>query len=281
MKVINTIKELRQELDKERRAGKTIGFVPTMGYFHQGHLALMQRAKRECDVAVASLYVNPIQFGPNEDLESYPRDFERDKRLAEDAGVDYLFWPSDEEMYSPRHLTSVEVESITERLCGASRPHHFRGVTTIVAKLFNIVKPDIAYFGQKDAQQVAVIKQMVDDLNFDVEIAVVPTIREADGLAMSSRNIYLSDAERQEALVLHSSLQHAQKMIDSGERIATVIKEEMQQLITARPLVDLEYISICDSKTLEELQQVQGEILIALAARVGKARLIDNIVIKA
>ncbi|MDI6892815.1 MAG: pantoate--beta-alanine ligase [Actinomycetota bacterium] len=280
MKVINTIKELRQGLKKERQAGRTIGLVPTMGYFHEGHLELMRRAREECDVVVVSLYVNPTQFAPSEDFESYPRDFERDKKFAENVGADYLFCPSNAEIYLPNHLTYVEVEKITKRLCGASRPHHFQGVTTIVAKLFNIVMPDKAYFGQKDAQQVVVIKKMVDDLNFDLEIVVVPTVREEDDLAMSSRNTYLSDAERVEALVLSESLQHAKRLIDSGERIAQKIKDEMQELIESKPQVNLEYISICDNRTLEELSRVQGETLIALAAKVGKARLIDNIVIK-
>ncbi|HAW60296.1 MAG TPA: pantoate--beta-alanine ligase [Actinobacteria bacterium] len=280
MKVISTIKELRQELKKERQAGKTIGFVPTMGYFHEGHLELMRRARKECNVVVVSLYVNPAQFALSEDFESYPRDFERDKKLAQNVGVDYLFCPSNAEMYLPDHLTYVEVEKITEKLCGASRPHHFKGVTTIVAKLFNIVQPDKAYFGQKDAQQVVVIKKMVDDLNFDLEIVVVPTVREEDGLAMSSRNVYLSDAEREEALVLSKSLEHAKGLINSGERIAQKIKDEMQELIKSKPKVGLEYISICDNRTLEELSHIRGETLIALAAKVGNARLIDNIVIK-
>jgi pantoate--beta-alanine ligase len=280
MKVIRTIKELRQELKKEQQAGRTIGLVPTMGYFHEGHLELMRRAREGCDVVVVSLYVNPTQFAPSEDFESYPRDLERDKRLAENVGVDYLFCPSNGEMYLSDHLTYVEVKKITKKLCGASRPHHFRGVTTIVAKLFNIVQPDRAYFGQKDAQQVAVIKKMVDDLNFDVKIVVVPTVREEDKLAMSSRNIHLSDSEREEALILSQSLEHARILIDSGERIAQKIKDEMQKLIKSKPQVNLEYISICNNKTLEELSRVQGETLIALAARVGKARLIDNIVIK-
>lgn len=280
MKVISTIKELQRELKKDRQTGKTIGLVPTMGYFHQGHLELMRRARQECDIVVVSLYVNPTQFAPSEDFESYPRDFERDKKLAQSKGVDYLFCPSSAEMYLPDHLTYVQVERITEKLCGASRPHHFKGVTTIVAKLFNIVNPTVAYFGQKDAQQVAVIKKMVDDLNFDLEIVAVPTVREEDGLAMSSRNSYLSEAERKEALVLSMSLQHAKKLVDSGERIADKIRDEMQGLIRSEPGVNLEYISICDNKTLEELSRVQGETLIALAAEVGKARLIDNIVIK-
>jgi len=280
MKVISTIKQLRAELEKERQEAKTIGLVPTMGYFHDGHLELMRKARDECDVVVVSLYVNPTQFAPTEDFEDYPRDPKRDLQLAEDAGVDYLFRPSNEEMYLPEHLTFVEVEEMTKKLCGASRQHHFRGVTTIVAKLFNIAQPDRAYFGQKDSQQVAVIKKMVGDLNFNLDVVVVPTVREKDGLAMSSRNTYLSVTEREDAKVISESLQYAKKLIDSGERSAQTIRSEMAGLVRSKPLVNLEYISICDNETLEELSKVDAETLIALAAKVGKARLIDNIVIK-
>ncbi len=280
MRIVKEIKEIRQVLNKERAGGKIIGLVPTMGYFHYGHLELMKHAREECDIVVVSLYVNPTQFSPAEDYDSYPRDLERDEALAKQEGIDYLFCPSDSEMYLPDHLTYIEVKGITEKLCGVSRPHHFRGVTTIVAKLFNVVKPDKAYFGQKDAQQVAVIKKMAEDLNFDLEIVTVPTVREEDGLAMSSRNSYLSDSERKEALVLSESLQLAQRLIDSGELAAARIKQEMREIIESKPQVHLEYLSVCDNKTLEELPQTRGEILIVLAAKVGKARLIDNIVIK-
>jgi len=281
MKTITAVDDLRGKLKKERQMGKIIGLVPTMGYFHQGHLELMRRAREDCDVVVVSLYVNPTQFAPSEDLESYPRNFERDKKLAKSAGVDFLFYPSDEEMYPNSHLTFVEVKEMTNRLCGISRPHHFQGVTTIVAKLFNIVQPDRAYFGQKDAQQAAVIKKMVEDLNFPLHVIVIPTVREEDGLAMSSRNTYLSKPEQEEALVLSQSLEHAAEMINGGCRIASQIKSEMQEMIEKKSLVDLEYISICDNNELEELAFVEGETLIAVAARVGKARLIDNMVIKA
>jgi len=280
VKIVKEIKEIRQVLNKERAEGKIIGLVPTMGYFHHGHLELMKHARKECDIVVVSLYVNPAQFSPAEDYDSYPRDLGRDEALAEQEGVDYLFCPPDSEMYLLNHLTYVEVKGITEKLCGVSRPHHFRGVTTIVAKLFNVVKPDKAYFGQKDAQQVTVIKKMAEDLSFDLEIVTVPTVREKDGLAMSSRNCYLSDSERKEALVLSESLQLAQSLIDSGELAAARIKQEIREIIESKPQVHLEYLSVCDNKTLEELPQIRGEILIALAAKVGKARLIDNIVIK-
>jgi len=281
MKVITTISDLHKALKQLRQTGKTVGLVPTMGYFHQGHLELMRQARMDCDVVVVSLYVNPTQFAPSEDLEAYPRDLERDRKLAESEDVDFLFHPSDEEMYPNNHLTFVEVQEMTNKLCGVSRPHHFKGVTTIVAKLFNIVQPERAYFGQKDAQQVAVIKRMVEELNFPLHIVVVPTVREEDGLAMSSRNTYLSEPEREEALVLAQSLERAKEMINKGCRIASEIKNEMQEMIEDKPLVDLEYISVCDNKELQEISFIEGEILIAVAARVGKARLIDNIMIKA
>lgn len=281
MEVVTAISKLRHKLESYREKGRTIGLVPTMGYFHQGHLELVHQARKDCDVVVVSLYVNPTQFAPSEDFRTYPRDFERDKKLAESAGADFLFYPSDEEMYPNDHLTFIEVKEMTNKLCGISRPYHFKGVTTIVAKLFNIVQPERAYFGQKDAQQVAVIKKMVEDLNFPLCIVVVPTVREEDGLAMSSRNTYLSEPEREEALILAQSLEHAKKMISEGCQVVSEIKMEMQEMIENKPLVDLEYISICDNKGLEELPFIGGEILIAVAARVGNARLIDNIIIDA
>jgi pantoate--beta-alanine ligase len=281
MECIREIADIRSRLDVERGKGKTIGLVPTMGYFHQGHLSLMEQARDECDVLVTSLYVNPTQFAPSEDLDSYPRDLARDVLLAEKAGVDFLFCPADSDIYGSGHSTYIEVERLNRKLCGKSRPSHFRGVATIVAKLFNIVKPDQAYFGQKDAQQVAVIKKMVEDLNFDLKIKVVPTKRDQDGLAMSSRNSYLSASDRKEALVLYESLVRAKDLVAAGERTAGRIRKEMHQIISGKPGVELEYISICDNNTLEEVAQIDGEILIALAAKVGKARLIDNIVVRA
>ena len=280
MEVIRRIVDIRSRLAAERARGKTIGLVPTMGYFHEGHLSLMRQARTECDVVVTSLYVNPTQFGPSEDLSSYPRDMERDRRLAQEAGVDFLFCPKDSEIYGDGHMTYVEVEELGGKLCGRSRPSHFRGVTTIVAKLFNIIGPNKAYFGQKDAQQVVVIEKMVEDLNFDIEIRVVPTKRESDGLAMSSRNAYLSQEERAEAPVLYESLKRAQALIRSGQLKADEIEEEIQRTISGKSRIQLEYVSVCDRKTLQETSTINGDVLIALAAKVGKARLIDNLVVK-
>lgn len=280
MKVITEIAKLRGELKKERLAGKTIGLVPTMGYFHQGHLSLMHRAKKDCDIVVVSLYVNPIQFSPQEDFTFYPRDFERDKRLAEKVGIDYLFSPSDEEMYPSEHLTHVQVEKITDKLCGAHRPGHFRGVTTVCAKLFNLVQPHKAYFGQKDYQQTVVIKKMVKDLNFNLEVVTVPTVREPSGLALSSRNTYLNAAQRKAASVLFKSLQEAQELFKQGEREGETIKRKVLQRLKEEPQVNLEYLSLCHPQSLQELGQVKKEGLLALAARVGKARLIEHIILK-
>lgn len=277
MKIFTEINPLREALRAERKQGKTIGFVPTMGYFHQGHLALMHRAKETCDVVVVSIFVNPIQFAPSEDYQAYPRDLEKDKKIAETEGVDYLFIPSNEEMYPKGYCTFVNVERITEKLCGARRPGHFKGVATVVSKLFNIVQPDKAFFGEKDAQQLIVMRRMVENLNFDVEIIGVPTVRDEDGLAMSSRNVYLDAKERRAALVLSRSLKKAQEMIKSGERKPEVIKKTVEELLQGEPLVDVEYISICDIQKLEEVSELKGSILIVLAARVGKARLIDNV----
>ncbi len=280
MEVVNRIDEIRFKLAVERERKKTIGLVPTMGCFHEGHLGLMKQARNECDCVVTSLYVNPTQFAPSEDFDAYPRDLQRDVALAERAGVDFLFCPEDIEIYGFDNLTYVEVEKLSGKLCGKSRPSHFRGVATIVAKLFNIVKPDKAYFGQKDAQQTVVIAKMVRDLNFDLEIRVVPTEREQDGLAMSSRNAYLSSSEREAALVLHQCLQSAKNLVESGELMAERVRDAMRQMISGEPQVELEYISICDNTTLEEVPWIEGEILIALAAQVGKARLIDNVVVR-
>ncbi len=279
MKIIKTISEIREALTMERLSGKTIGFVPTMGYFHEGHLALIREARRMCDVVVISIFINPIQFGPSEDYNSYPRDFKRDSRLAKREGVDYIFSPSVEEMYPSPYLTYVNVEKITKKLCGAQRPGHFKGVATVVTKLFNVIEPDQAFFGEKDAQQFLVIKKMASDLSLAIEIFGVPTVREKDGLAMSSRNIYLNSEERKAATVLFHSLSLARTLIDAGERDVVRIKEKMLNIIRSEPLVDLEYLSICDVGTLEEVFLISGKVLIVLAARVGKARLIDNIFI--
>jgi len=280
MKIITTIKEIRAALNQEKKSGKTIGFVPTMGYFHEGHLSLMRKAKGNCDVVVASIFVNPIQFGPSEDFETYPKNLKNDSKMAEEVGVNYLFLPSVEEMYSGECLAYVDVEKITKVLCGANRPGHFRGVATIVSKLFNIIQPDFVYFGEKDYQQLVAIKKMVDDLNFDIQVVGVPIVREKDGLAMSSRNKFLGLREREAALVLNKSLNLASEMVKNGEKDSIVIKKAMKRLIKKEPLVNLEYLSICDNIYLQELSKIEENVLIALAARVGKARLIDNVLIE-
>lgn len=277
MKIIETVSEIRKAVSEARKAGKKVGFVPTMGYFHNGHLSLIRRAKAENEFVVVSIFVNPIQFGVGEDYETYPRDLEQDSKLAEIAGANVIFHPSVQEMYPQGYKTYVEVEGITLRLCGASRPGHFRGVTTIVEKLFNIVKPDQAYFGQKDAQQVAVIQQMVRDLNMDIEIVPCAIVREADGLAMSSRNIYLNEGERKAALVLSQSLFQAEAMIRNGERDVKWLKEIITGTIKVEPKASVDYVEIVDALTLEVSEIIQGKILIALSVKFGKTRLIDNI----
>jgi pantoate--beta-alanine ligase len=251
-----------------------------MGYLHEGHLMLMRQAKEAHGVVVASIFVNPLQFGPKEDFASYPRDLERDSQMAAAAGVDILFAPEVKEMYPgglETMLAFVDVRAVTEHLCGASRPGHFRGVATVVAKLFNIVEPDAAYFGQKDAQQVVVIRRMAEDLNMRVRIVAVPIVREADGLAMSSRNVYLNPAERQAALVLSKSLRLAEQSLKAGERNAPRIIAEMRRLIEQEPLAVVDYVSISDPNNLENLAEIGGSALVALAVRIGKTRLIDNL----
>ncbi len=281
MKIVQTVEALKALIRQAKREGKTVGFVPTMGYLHEGHLTLMRQAKAEQDVVVASIFVNPLQFGPTEDFAVYPRDLERDSLLAESAGVDLLFTPPVEEMYPSGHasmLTSVEVSEITTGLCGASRPGHFRGVTTVVNKLFNIVEPDRAYFGQKDAQQVAVIKQMVKDLNMNVTVVAVPIVRETDGLALSSRNVFLSQTERQAALVLSRSLRLANEMLAGGCRQAGELRKAIAEMIEKEPLAHIDYIAITDAETLKEAEVITKPVLVALAVRIGKTRLIDNMV---
>jgi pantoate--beta-alanine ligase len=250
-----------------------------MGFFHEGHLSLIRKAKEISDTVVVSLFVNPTQFGPDEDFEEYPRDEEKDRTLAQESGCDILFTPPTEQMYPPGYTTYVEVENLTHVLCGASRAGHFRGVTTVVTKLFNIVKPHVAVFGQKDAQQAIVIKRMVEDLSYDVRIVVAPIVRESDGLALSSRNIYLTQQERAEAAVLHHSLVKAEELIAAGERQARIIMGAMKDLITAKGSGRIEYVSIVDAENLQPLDLLRGRILIALAVWFGKARLIDNTIV--
>ncbi|PLX31854.1 MAG: pantoate--beta-alanine ligase [Clostridiales bacterium] len=278
MDTVKKIDVLRSRLKEASRNGKSVGLVPTMGFLHEGHLSLIKRAREENDLLVVSLFVNPTQFGPGEDLESYPRDLEKDADSCSAEGADILFAPDAGEMYFEDYGTYVEVSGgLTKGLCGKSRPTHFRGVTSVVSKLFNIVEPDRAYFGQKDAQQVAVIKRMVRDLNFDVEIVVCPIVREADGLAKSSRNIYLSEVERKAALVLNRSLKAASERISSGERNGDEIKAMVENMIKQEPLSAIDYVEVVDAENMKPLEILKGSVLLALAVRFGKARLIDNI----
>lgn len=277
MKIIERIddmKRLRQQL------AEPVGFVPTMGYLHQGHLALVRRARAENPSVVVSIFVNPTQFGPQEDFDSYPRDTKRDLSLLEEEGTDVVFMPSVAEMYPEQFNGWVEVGRVAERLEGASRPSHFKGVTTVVAKLFNIIQPTRAYFGQKDAQQAVVIKKMVADLNMKLEIVTIPTVREPDGLAVSSRNIYLNPDERQAAVVLYQALSLAQKLWSQGEKDAQRLRQEMIELIRKQPLASIDYVSVADAETLDELEKVNPPALVSLAVKIGKTRLIDNIVLQ-
>ncbi len=275
MKVITTIADLRAH--RASIAG-SLGFVPTMGYLHRGHMSLVQTARGECDAVAVSIFVNPTQFGPNDDFSRYPRDAERDLSLLRGAGVDFVFTPAVEEMYPSGYSTYVDVQGVTERLEGEARPGHFRGVATVVAKLFNLVQPHRAYFGQKDALQVAVIKKMVADLNFNLQVRVGETVRESDGLALSSRNVYLKGEERQAALVLFRALNAAHALWQGGERRGTPLREAMSQTLAAEPLARPDYVSVADPLTLEELDDSGGaaEALASLAVRVGDTRLIDN-----
>ncbi|MCD6100243.1 MAG: pantoate--beta-alanine ligase [Candidatus Marinimicrobia bacterium] len=277
MKLIEKIADLREEIKRFKREGKIIGFVPTMGYFHEGHLSLMEIARKRSDVLVVSIFVNPIQFGPNEDYNRYPRDLKRDLKLAEERGVDIVFHPDNREMYQENFQTYVNVEKLTKGMCGKYRPGHFRGVTTVVAKLFNIVQPDIAVFGQKDVQQAIVIKRMVGDLNFPVEIVVGPVIREHDGLAMSSRNTYLNDEERKQAPMIYKALKVAREKVKMGNRDAAKLKEIIESTIATAPLARIEYVEIVDDENLEPVSEVKPGTLAAVAVWFGKTRLIDNI----
>jgi pantoate--beta-alanine ligase len=280
MKTIENIQRMQTFIKMLKKEGRTIGFVPTMGYLHDGHISLMRAAKTHTDVVAASIFVNPLQFGPSEDFEKYPRDFARDEELAAKAGVDVIFYPRKEDMYPAGYSTYVEVAGMSQVLCGASRPGHFRGVTTVITKLFSIIRPDIAYFGQKDAQQAAIIKKMVEDLNMGIDIKVLPTVREADGLAMSSRNVYLSKTERRDAVVLYESLKKAEEMIRGGARDPKAIIKTIEEMIRASPTSKIDYISIVDAKTLKDVKTIAGEVLVALAVFMGRTRLIDNITVK-
>ena len=271
---------MQQFASAAKSQGKTIGFVPTMGYLHKGHISLVRQAVRDTDVVVMSIFVNPLQFGPKEDFKKYPRDFKRDSGLAKDAGVDVIFFPSEKSMYPDNYQTYIEAEQLSKYLCGASRPGHFKGVATVVAKLFNIVKPNIAYFGQKDCQQAIIINRMAKDLNMDLKIKVMPIVREPDGLAMSSRNAYLSPTHRKEALVLKNALQKAKNMISSDETDSRKIISSMRDIINTGAPSESDYLSIVDVDTLTDVKTIKASVLIALAVKIGNTRLIDNIVVR-
>jgi pantoate--beta-alanine ligase len=279
--IIRDVREMRQTAERLRLSGKRISVVPTMGFLHKGHLSLIRIAKMKSDIVVTTLFVNPKQFGPNEDYERYPRAFEHDLALADAEGTDYLFAPDPAFMYPVGYATYVSVEGITDVLEGKSRPGHFRGVATVVAKLLNLTKPHLAVFGQKDAQQVAVIRRMVRDLNFDVELVIAPTVREDDGLAMSSRNTYLTPQQRKEATVLFQALKHAEQRVKDGVRDCSTIVGEMKALITSKSSGVVDYISIADNNSLQELAtlQLRQSVLISLAVRFGTTRLIDNVLL--
>jgi pantoate--beta-alanine ligase len=279
MQIVHEIKQAREIIKKLRNTGKTIGLVPTMGALHEGHLSLVSSCRRECDFVVVSIFVNPTQFGPSEDLAQYPRPFETDCQLCQEQGVDLIFAPSAEEMYPQEQLVWVDVEKLGEHLCGASRPGHFRGVCTVVAKLFNIITPDFAYFGQKDAQQLAIIKRMVRDLAVNLEIRSCPTVREPDGLARSSRNRYLNQNERKQALCLYQALKTAEQLVGSGENDAMVLTAAMKTVIREQSSARIDYISIVDKELLQPIQKIDSPVLIALAVYIGSTRLIDNILV--
>jgi pantoate--beta-alanine ligase len=279
MRICDTIEDMRAACRAARRGGKRLGFVPTMGALHEGHLSLVRAARASCDAVAASIFVNPMQFGPNEDLAKYPRSFERDRELLEKEGAELLFAPSVEEMYPAGAVTWVMVEGLSSKLDGRSRPGHFRGVTTVVAKLFHIVEPDAAFFGQKDAAQVAIVRRMVRDLNLPVEIVACPIVREPDGLAMSSRNAYLDPQQRKQALVLHRGLLQVKKSWEEGEREAGKLLTVGRDELAAEKSVRLDYLEIVDSDSLDPVENTAGGALVAVAAFVGMTRLIDNILL--
>lgn len=280
MEITGSIAEVRNTVREWRRQGLSVGLVPTMGFLHEGHESLIVKAAEENDRVVVSDFVNPIQFGVNEDLSTYPRDIEKDKKLCEKAGADLIFHPQPEEMYAEDFSTYVETQKASAGLCGKSRPAHFRGVCTVVCKLFHIVTPDRAYFGQKDAQQMAVIRRMVRDLNMDIEIVGCPIIREADGLAKSSRNTYLNAEERRAALVLSRAIFHGEEKIKQGERKAEIIVREMKEMIEAEPLARIDYVEMVDADSIEPMERAEGRVLVAMAVYIGTTRLIDNFIVE-
>ena len=276
MVIINNVNDIRKNVKAWRKQGLTVGFVPTMGYLHEGHESLIKKAVEENDRVVVSIFVNPIQFGPKEDLASYPRDLKRDSEICELAGADIIFHPENEEMYHEDFSTFVDMDGLTKELCGKSRPTHFRGVCTVVSKLFNIVTPDKAYFGEKDAQQLAVIKRMVRDLNIDVEVIGCPIVREEDGLAKSSRNTYLSDEERKAATILNKSLIKAKELISKGERRSSVVIDSIKETLDSEPMARIDYVQVVDSLSVESVAIIERSVLVAIAVFLGKTRLIDN-----
>ena len=276
MKIVGTVKEVREQVKEWKKQGLSVGFVPTMGYLHEGHKSLMDAARKGNDKVVVSIFVNPMQFGPTEDLATYPRDLDHDAALCESAGVDLIFHPEAEEMYEKDFCSFVDMTGLTEGLCGKTRPIHFRGVCTVVSKLFNIVNPDRAYFGQKDAQQLAIIKHMVQDLNFDIEVIGCPIVREEDGLAKSSRNTYLSAEERKAALILSRTVKLGREMLEAGETDADKIVEAMKKNVETEPLAKIDYVKAVDGLTMQQVKKVQKPMLVAMAVYIGKTRLIDN-----
>ena len=278
MKIVKTVDEVRAQVKEWRKEGLSVGLVPTMGYLHEGHQSLIKKSVEQNDRTVVSVFVNPMQFGPTEDLESYPRDLEADARLVESTGGDLIFNPEPEEMYKDGFCSFVNMTGLPDALCGLTRPVHFKGVCTVVNKLFNIVKPDRAYFGEKDAQQLAIIMRMVKDLNMDIEIVGCPIIREADGLAKSSRNIYLTPEERKAAVILSKSVALGKKMVADGEKDAKKIVTAMKELINSEPLATIDYVEMVDMDTMEAIDEVKGHVLCAMAVKFGKARLIDNFI---
>ena len=279
MKIVKTVAEVREIVAAWRKEGLTVGLVPTMGFLHAGHQSLIAKSVEQNDRTVVSDFVNPTQFGPNEDLASYPRDLERDAQLCEETGADIIFNPEPSEMYPEGFVSFVDMNGLTNHLCGLSRPVHFRGVCTVVSKLFNIVTPDRAYFGQKDAQQLAVIKRMVKDLNMPLQIVGCPIVREADGLAMSSRNTYMNAEERKAALILSKSIKLGEQMVKDGERNAAKITGAMKELIQSEPMAEIDYVELVNGLTMESIDEVKGEVLCAIAVKInGKVRLIDNFI---
>jgi len=279
MQIAETIKSIRQLIADARTQGKSIALVPTMGSLHPGHISLIDAAVKQCDFVVVSIFVNPTQFGPNEDLDRYPRDIETDTKICENANASAVFAPPVNEMYPEKNITWVTVANLTENLCGKSRPTHFRGVTTVCAKLFNIVTPDKAFFGQKDAQQAIVIKRMVHDLNFPLEIVICPTVREPDGLAMSSRNKFLTQDQRKDALLIYKALQHCEKMVSRREHNCQNLIRQMHKILEPSSQLDVEYISIVDPVTVRDIEEIADNALVAIAAKIAATRLIDNIIV--